>query len=84
MVYIREKISLDCFLVLWAVVNNAGIDIPGLVDWCSIHDMKKVFDINLWGVLAVTKTFLPLLKKSRGRIVNVGSAGGKVAIAGIS
>ena len=45
--------------------------------------MKKIFDVNVWGVLAVTKTFLPLLKKSRGRIVNVGSITGKVALPGI-
>ncbi|KXJ13319.1 retinol dehydrogenase 2 [Exaiptasia diaphana] len=68
--------------VLWAVVNNAGIDICGLVDWTSTDTMKKVFDVNLWGLLDVTKAFLPLLKKSKGRIVNVASVAGKLALAG--
>ncbi|KAK3746121.1 hypothetical protein QZH41_008824, partial [Actinostola sp. cb2023] len=44
--------------------------------------MKKVFDVNVWGLLDVTKTFLPLLKKSKGRIVNVASIFGKIANAG--
>ena len=65
------------------MVNNAGIGTPGFFEWRPIEDMKKIFDVNVWGVLAVTKTFLPLLKKSRGRIVNVGSITGKVALPGI-
>ena len=64
------------------MVNNAGIGTPGFFEWRPIEDMKKIFDVNVWGVLAVTKTFLPLLKKTRGRIVNVASAGGKFASTG--
>ena len=41
--------------------------------------MKKVSDVNLWGMVTVTKIFLPLLKKSKGRIVNVSSICGRTA-----
>ena len=38
---------------------------------------KRTADVNLWGVIEVTKTFLPLIKKVQGRVVNVSSVGGK-------
>jgi NAD(P)-dependent dehydrogenase (short-subunit alcohol dehydrogenase family) len=44
---------------LWAIVNNAGIACSGPLD-------KKVFDVNTFGTVRVTRTFLPLIKKSRG------------------
>ena len=59
------------------VVNNAGIAVPGLLEWQSIDFMKKTFEVNLWGMVRVTKIMLPLLKKSRGRIVNLTSMMGK-------
>ena len=61
------------FLGLDGLVNNAGIAIPGLIEWQSIELMKKTFEVNYWGTVRVTKIMLPLLKKSRGRIVNFGT-----------
>ena len=55
------------------LVNNAGMGIVGPVDWVTIDDMKILFEVNFWGGVRVTKVMLPLLKKSRGRIVNVTS-----------
>ena len=65
---------------LWAVVNNAGIIVPGFVEWITMDDMKKVVDVNLWGTISVTRAFLPLLKQTKGRIVNVASAFGIVSV----
>ncbi|GFU33575.1 estradiol 17-beta-dehydrogenase 2 [Nephila pilipes] len=56
--------------VLWAVLNNAGIALAGEIDWVPLDHMHKVFDINTMGILRVTKAFLPLLKKSKGRLIN--------------
>ena len=67
---------------LWAVVNNAGIAYPGLIEWQTVEEMKKMLDINLWGMVSVTKAFLPLLKRTKGRIVNVASSSGRVSIPG--
>ena len=64
-------------LELWAVINNAGIATIGPLDWQSLETMKRMIDVNLWGLVAVTKTFLPLLKKSGGRLVNLSSIGGR-------
>ena len=59
------------------LVNNAGIAIAGLVEWIPFENMKKVFEVNYWGAVRVTKAMLPFLKKSRdGRIVNITSMAG--------
>ncbi|XP_070787014.1 retinol dehydrogenase 7-like [Enoplosus armatus] len=64
---------------LWAVVNNAGVSIPsGQCDWMTIDDYKSMLDVNLLGVIAVTLSVLPLIKKARGRVVNVASVFGRV------
>ena len=65
---------------LWAVVNNAGVASPGPIEWQTLEEMKRVVDINLWGMVSVTKTFLPLLKRTKGRVVNVASALGRVSV----
>ncbi|XP_067300629.1 retinol dehydrogenase 1 [Pseudorasbora parva] len=68
---------------LWGLVNNAGISIPvGPTDWMQLEDFKKVLDVNLIGLIEVTLKFLPLLKKARGRVVNVASILGRVSLIG--
>jgi len=59
---------------LWGIVNNAGIlNSIGPVDWLTADDYRGHCDVNLFGLIDVTMTFLPLLKKTRGRIVNISS-----------
>jgi len=36
------------------------------VDWACLEDFRKLMEVNYFGVISVTKTFLPLLKKSHG------------------
>lgn len=79
---IFEIINIASSSGLWAVVNNAGILMPGFVEWITMDDMKKVVDVNLWGTISVTRAFLPLLKQTKGRIVNVASAFGIVSVPG--
>ena len=62
---------------LWGLVNNAGIAYAMPIDWASMSIFKRTADVNLWGVIEVTKTFLPLIKKVQGRVVNFSSVGGK-------
>lgn len=59
--------------VLWGVVNNAGVANLGLIDWMPVDEFKQAADVNLWGLIDVTKTFLPLIKKAEGRVVNFSS-----------
>lgn len=66
------------FLGLWGLVNNAGIHIQSPIDWQPLDNFKRIADVNLWGMIDVTKTFLPLVKKARGRVVNFSSTAGKL------
>jgi NAD(P)-dependent dehydrogenase (short-subunit alcohol dehydrogenase family) len=65
---------------LAGLVNNAGIDIAGPLETASIADARLQFEVNVIGLLAVTQAFLPLLRQSKGRIVNIGSVLGRLAI----
>ena len=62
------------------LVNNAGVAIGGTFDMASEEDFEWLFDINFWGVVRMTRAFLPLLKKSDdARLVNVSSLFGIIA-----
>lgn len=68
---------------LWGLVNNAGRSVPiGPTEWMQIEDFTKVLDVNLIGVIDVTLQFLPLVKKARGRVVNVASILGRLSLTG--
>lgn len=68
---------------LWAVVNNAGIALPSApTDWLTIQDYKPMLAVNLCGVIDVTLSVLSLIKRTRGRVVNVASVFGRVSAFG--
>lgn len=62
------------------MVNNAGIAYISPIEWTPLDVFKRTADVNLWGMIGVTKTFLPLVKKSKGRVVNLSSMAGKAGI----
>jgi NAD(P)-dependent dehydrogenase (short-subunit alcohol dehydrogenase family) len=66
---------------LAGLVNNAGIGHGGPVEYMDMDAFKQVIDVNLNGQVAVTKAFIPLLRKGEkpGRIVFITSIGGRVA-----
>ncbi|XP_042300425.1 D-beta-hydroxybutyrate dehydrogenase, mitochondrial-like, partial [Sceloporus undulatus] len=64
---------------LWGLVNNAGVASFGNVEFTSLERYQQVAEVNLWGTVRVTKAFLPLIRKARGRVVNVTSMLGRVA-----
>ena len=65
---------------LTGLVNNAAIAVAGPLEFLPIDDVRQQLEVNVTGQLAVTQAFLPLLRLARGRIVNIGSANGRVAI----
>lgn len=70
-------------LTLWAVVNNAGILRMGELEWSTFdHHFSSIVNVNTFGMVNVTRKFLPLIRTSRGRIVNVNSAASRIAVAG--
>src|SRR4051812_39305998 len=64
---------------LRGIVNNAGIGIGGPLEALDLDDFRRTIEVNTTGQLAGTKPFLPLLRRSQGRIVNMSSIGGRVA-----
>jgi NAD(P)-dependent dehydrogenase (short-subunit alcohol dehydrogenase family) len=53
------------------LISNAGILTPGPLEVLSLDAIKREFDVNVFGALAVMTAFLPSLRKSRGRIVQI-------------
>jgi len=67
---------------LYGLVNNAGVGLGGPLEIVPIEETRKLMEVNVIGLLAVTQAFLPLLRKGQGRIVNIGSLAGIVAMPG--
>ncbi len=64
-----------------ALVNNAGIGINAPVEIFAMEEWRRLFEINLFGHVAMIQALLPALLRSKGRVVNISSVGGKVAMA---
>lgn len=64
---------------LHALVNNAGIAVGGPVEGVSLEDWRRQFETNVFGQVRVIQECLPLLRESKGRIVNISSIAGKVS-----
>ncbi len=62
---------------LTGLVNNAGIAVSGPVEGVKIDDVRRQMEVNLIGQVAVTQAFLPLIRQATGRIINMGSIGGR-------
>ncbi|XP_006859657.1 PREDICTED: retinol dehydrogenase 16-like [Chrysochloris asiatica] len=68
---------------LWGLVNNAGIALPlAPNEWMTKQDFMKILDVNLLGVIEVTLSLLPLVRKAKGRVVNVASIMGRLSLLG--
>ena len=66
---------------LRALVNNAAIQANVPIEAFAIDEWRNMFEVNLFGQVAVTQALLPALIRSSGRVVNISSVGGKVAMA---
>ncbi|KAK7111478.1 D-beta-hydroxybutyrate dehydrogenase, mitochondrial-like [Littorina saxatilis] len=64
---------------LWGVVNNAGHNFVGDVELTTMRQYLLVANINIYGMVKTTRAFLPLLRQTRGRIVNVTSIKGQIS-----
>lgn len=66
---------------LHAPVNNAGVQVNAPVESLPMAEWRRVFEVNLFGHIAVTQALLPALLGSKGRVVNISSVGGEFAMA---
>jgi NAD(P)-dependent dehydrogenase (short-subunit alcohol dehydrogenase family) len=67
---------------LTGLVNNAGIATLGPLELLPVDAWRRQFEVNVLGLVAVTRACIPLLRLARGRIVNVGSVAGRSALPG--
>jgi NAD(P)-dependent dehydrogenase (short-subunit alcohol dehydrogenase family) len=61
------------------LVNNAGVGQGGPIETISEADWRWHFDVNVFGLVNLTRECLPLLRSARGRVVNIGSIAGRIA-----
>jgi NAD(P)-dependent dehydrogenase (short-subunit alcohol dehydrogenase family) len=67
------------------LINNAGYGHEGVLEESSLEEMRRQFDVNVFGAVAVAKAFLPRFReRRRGFIVNVTSMGGMITMPGIA
>jgi NAD(P)-dependent dehydrogenase (short-subunit alcohol dehydrogenase family) len=65
---------------VYGLVNNAGIAVSGPLEYLPLDDLRRQFEVNVVGAIAVTQALLPLLRRSLGRVVNVGSIAGRTPL----
>ncbi|PBC36061.1 dehydrogenase [Rhodococcus sp. ACPA4] len=66
---------------LRTLVNNAGVAVNAPIEVLTLDDWRYQFDVSVFGQIALTRALLPALLASKGRIINITSVGGRVAMA---
>jgi NAD(P)-dependent dehydrogenase (short-subunit alcohol dehydrogenase family) len=70
---------------IYGVINNAGIGLRGYFEDLDDHEIRQMFDANVFGVMEVTRAVLPHMRKAkRGRILLISSVGGRIGSLGVS
>jgi NAD(P)-dependent dehydrogenase (short-subunit alcohol dehydrogenase family) len=70
----------DRQVALVGLVNNAGATVPCPLEYLPLDTLRQQLEVNLVGHVAMTQAFLPLLRRSRGRIVNISSLAGRLPV----
>ncbi len=65
---------------LVGLVNNAGVGVTAPIELVPLEELRRQFDVNVIGQVAVIQAFLPLIRDAHGCIITVGSVGGKITI----
>ncbi len=86
MIDVADQASIDAALKqvteavgtrLEGLVNNAGISMQGPIEHIPLDDLRKQLEVNVTGQVAVTQAFLPMIREAKGRVVLIGSIGGR-------
>ena len=62
---------------LFGLLNNAGIAVGGPLEYLPVDDLRRQFEVNVFGTIAVTQAAIPFLRATRGRVVTIGSIAGR-------
>lgn len=65
---------------LYALVNNAGIGLPAAVELTTLDELRQLLEVNTVAPLRMIQASLPMLRETHGRIVNVSSMNGTMAL----
>lgn len=65
---------------LYGLINNAGLSLNGPLELIPLDDIQQLFQVNVIGILALTQAVLPMIRESQGRIINISSGHGLLAI----
>ncbi|MDQ2909362.1 MAG: SDR family oxidoreductase [Candidatus Eremiobacteraeota bacterium] len=74
-----QTIAARCDAKLLGLVNNAGTALTGPLELLPLDEMRRQFEVNFFGAIALVQAFAPILRATHGRIVNVSAVGGKLA-----
>ena len=73
--------GLETFGCIDVLINNAGLGFMGILETATNDMIKNLFDVNVFGLINVTKILLPVMRKAKtGVIINLSSMGGKVTM----
>ncbi len=61
------------------LVNNAGVAVAAVLEFVDLDELRRQLEVNVVGAAAVTRAFLPLVRRGGGRVVNISSNGGYLA-----
>ncbi|WP_335117219.1 SDR family NAD(P)-dependent oxidoreductase [Nostoc sp.] len=64
---------------LFGLVNNAVVAVDGPWECVAIDDLRWQFEVSVFGLIAVTQAFLPMIRKAKGRIINITAVGARLA-----
>jgi NAD(P)-dependent dehydrogenase (short-subunit alcohol dehydrogenase family) len=65
---------------LYALVNNAGVALPAAVELTTLDELRELLEVNTVGPLRMIQSCLPMLRQTHGRIVNISSMNGTMAL----
>lgn len=77
---IARRINSEYRDSFWGIVNNAGVMLPAPLELADIDHMRHEMNVNYFGAVSLTKELLPLVKRVQGRIVNMSSMNGRMAM----
>ena len=77
--------AVDAYSEVNVLVNNAGYGHEGILEESSIDDLRRQFEVNVFGAVAMIQAVLPSMRRRRaGHILNITSMGGIITLPGLS